>query len=116
MQEKALQKKLEELENENAELLSKLKVYTDSPLETAYTAAVNTVNKYCEQCSKENVNLFDIEDKPKFEMVHKFMVELGLYLNTIDKIRSKMNPEIAKAIDKKTKQAKFDEKDKSLAL
>lgn len=107
---------IQSLLQENQDLKDKLKIYEESPHEIAYRAATNTVNKLSEQLKDKHIDLFNSEDKPKFEMMHKFLTELTFYLDTIDKIRAKMNPEIAKQIDKQAKQEKLNDTDKSLPL
>lgn len=105
-----------ELAQENEHLKELLKIYEESPFESSYIACKSTIENFNKQLSEKEINIFDIEDKPKFEMAHKYLTEIDGYLASLDKIRSRMNPEIAKDLDKKAKQAKIDEKDKSLAL
>lgn len=108
-QEKAATKEIQELRE-------RLKFYEESPYETAYKATVNTIEKLSNQLIDKNIDLFNVEDKPKFEMIHKFMTELSFYLKTQEEIRSKMNPDIAKQIERAAKNKKLEETDKSLAL
>jgi hypothetical protein len=49
-------------------------------------------------------------------MAHKYLTEMDGYLATLEKIKAKMNPEIAKKAEQMLKQEKLSEKDKSLAL
>jgi hypothetical protein len=107
---------IKELSHENETLKTLLKVYEDSPFESSYMACLTTIENFNRQLTSESINIMDIEDKPKFEMAHKYLTELDGYLSTLDKIRGKMNPDIAKNLDAKAKQSKIDQKDKSLAL
>lgn len=97
-------------------LKNRLEFYEESPYNIAYKASKNTVDKLCSQLEENHIDLFTVEDKPKFEMIHKFLTELSSYIDTIEKIRAKMNPEIAAEIDEKAKSDKRSEKDKSMAV
>lgn len=99
MTEKSVSKQVEELQE-------RLRWYEESPLESSYTACKNTIEKFNAQLSEKEVDIFDIETKPIFEMAHKYLTEMDGYLATLEKIRSRMNPELAKSIDKKITTAR----------
>ena len=112
MEEKkqTLQQKIQELEE-------KLSIYEENPvLLSSYNACKVTVENYNQQLTDNKIDLLNVEDKPKFEMAHKYMTEMILYLNNIEKIRTMMSPAIAKKLDNQLKNDKASLKDKSLAL
>lgn len=101
---------------ENEQLKQLLEIYEKSPFESSYLACRRTIENFNRQLQSEEINILNIDDKPKFEMAHKYLTELDGYLATLDKIRMRMNPEEAKAAEQRVKHDKLNEKDKSLAL
>ena len=82
---------------------AKLRQYEESPLITAYISTLTFVNRLCKQIYTQEVDIFDPENKPIFEMAHKFQTELLPYLETLDEIRKKMTPEQQKELAEKIK-------------
>lgn len=81
------------------ELEDKLARFEKSPLKNAYLSVLETMTTWFEQIKTSKINITDSEDKPKFEMVHKFFTELMFYLETLDKIRAKMTPAESKELE-----------------
>lgn len=86
---KELLKALEEAEEQ-------LGVFVNSPNVIAYNAIYRQVVKLCRQLEEGEIDIFNVEDKIKFEMAHKFMTELTQYLVALDEIRKRMTPDEVK--------------------
>lgn len=114
--EKLLEKLSKHKEPEVRELVESYIFYAESPFEDSYTATYKTIQSFNVKLKESKIDILNIEDKPKFEMAHKYLTELDGYLNTLEKIRARMSPEYAKRIDEKLKEDKMGNKDKSLAL
>lgn len=64
-----------------------------SPYFDSFDACRSTVKKWNKQIRENEVNLFDPEDKQKFDMIHKYLTEQKPYLEQLDFLLSKMTPE-----------------------
>lgn len=111
VKEKTIQDKVIELEE-------KLRFYEESPLADGYENLYRQIERWNKQAGSPEVDLLKDEtnDIKRFEKASAYFLKIHEFYDNLDKIRSKMNPDIAKAIDKKMKQEKMEEKDKSLAL
>lgn len=89
---KELLKALEEAEEQ-------LGVFVNSPNVIAYNAIYRQVVKLCRQLEEGEIDIFNVEDKIKFEMAHKFMTELTQYLVALDEIRKRMTPDEVKQVE-----------------
>lgn len=114
--EKLLEKLSKHKDAEVRELVESYIFYTESPFEDSYTATYKTIQSFNSKLQESKIDILSIEDKPKFEMAHKYLTELDGYLSTLEKIRSRMSPEHAKKVDEKMKEEKLGAKDKSLAF
>lgn len=87
----------------------KLKYYEQSPFVSSYEATYSTIERFNEQLKHNEIDIFNINDKPRFEMAHKYLTELDGYLTTLEKIRERMSPEEKKAVDAANKNHKKSE-------
>lgn len=89
---KELLKALEEAEEQ-------LGYFIHSPSVIAYKAINTQVERLCAQLESGTIDIFNPEDKVKFEMAHKFMTELTPYLDTLDAIRKRLSPDELKTVE-----------------
>lgn len=114
--DKLLEKLSKHKDSDVRELVESYLFYVESPFEDSYLATYNTITSFNQKLREAKIDILNIDDKPKFEMAHKYLVELDGYLATLEKIRSRMSPEHQKKMDAKIKEAKIGDKDKSIAL
>lgn len=76
------------------ELLRAYLMFSESPLISSYFATFNTIERWNSQLENNDIDILNSEDKTKFEMAHKYLIELDGYLETLEKIRKRMMPEM----------------------
>jgi hypothetical protein len=64
-----------------------------SPYYNSFLALKTTIDNYNAQLIANKVDLFDVDDKAKFEMSHKYLTEQKPYLEQMEYLLNKMSPE-----------------------
>jgi len=86
-------------------LEEELEKFLSSPYLDSYRACMNTIQSWNRQLTAQEIDIFNVEDKPKFEMAHKYLTEQKPYIEQLEYLRSLMNPmqqrEIMKNIENK---------------
>lgn len=82
-------------------LENRLKVYEQSPYVSSYLSLAQTIDNWNKQLFEHQINILNVEDKPKFEMAHKFLTEQKPYIEQLEYLRKLMTPEEQREIAKK---------------
>lgn len=73
--------------------------FEKSPVAPLYLSVHNKMLKWAKQIDDSNIDITDPEQKAQFEMVHKFFTEMTSYVDTLEKLRSKLLPEEIKELE-----------------
>ncbi len=80
-------------------LENKLGLYEKSPYSSSYLACKTTIDRWNEQLMETEISLLDSEQKPMFDMAHKYLTEQKPYIDQLEYLRGKMSPDDKKAAD-----------------
>ena len=72
-----------------------------SPFFNSYIACKTTTDRWNNQLIANEIDLFNPEDKAKFDMAHKYLTEQKPYLEQLEYLLSKMTPEEKDEAEKK---------------
>ena len=78
-----------------------LEAKTKSPFYNSYVALKITTERWNKQLTEKEIDLFSIEDKPLFDMAHKYLTEQKPYLEQMDFLLGKMTPQEKDEAEKK---------------
>ena len=104
MERPSLQKCTPEVRQYIEQLESDLKKFNESPLVDSYLATLQFLNNIDSQIINGHIDIFDNDNKPKFEMAHRFLLEKTPYLEQLKYIRKEMSPEQALELEDKVKE------------
>jgi len=80
-----------------------LSQFTDSPYLNSYLACWHTIENWNSQLQGKSIDIFNTEEKPKFEMAHKYLTEMKPYIEQLEYLRKLMTPEQQKELSEKIK-------------
>ena len=86
-----------------SELETELSIFKESPLVNSYLSTLTFINKIDKQIKDKDIDIFNAENKPIFEMAHKYQTEKIPYLEQLEWLRNKMSPEQQKEANEKIK-------------
>lgn len=75
------------------ELLDQIARLFESPYYAPFVSLLTQKSSWNKQYQSKAMNLFDSEDKPVFEVAHKFFLEMKPYLELEEYLRQKLTPE-----------------------
>jgi hypothetical protein len=90
------------------ELRAELKKYTESPYLTAFNANRKFMEDNCEKIQNNMLDYSEPENKPIWEVRHKFLTEIQPYLENDEFLRNKMSPEQKRELEKEEKFNQLD--------
>lgn len=91
-------------------LEDKLKIYTESPLESSYLALRSKIIEWNDQLMNQPINLFADKDQKEFDRAHKFFSEQKPYFEQLKYLRNEMGPVKTETADRKLKEGSSAEK------
>lgn len=80
-----------------------LRKFKESPLASSYLSCLKTIERWNKQLYDKEIDIFNIEDKPKFDMAHKYLTEQKPYIEQLEYLRKLMTPEQQKELAEKVK-------------
>jgi len=86
-----------------SDLETELRQFKESPLVNTYLSTLTFINATDRSINEESDRMFTVENKPLFEMAHKYQTEKIPYLELLEWIRNKMSPEQQKELNEKIK-------------
>lgn len=92
MVEKA-QKLLTHKDKEVRELAQEYINIQKKPEYPGFVALQGQYNNWLKQYTEKQINLFEVAEKPVFEVAHKFFTEIELYISVLNKLKSKLTEE-----------------------
>lgn len=80
-------------------LEKKIELYEKSPYSSSYLACKKTIDRWNNQLLDTEISILEAEQKPMFDMAHKYLTEQKPYIDQLEYLRGKMSPEDKKAAD-----------------
>ena len=93
----------EDLLNYIASLEGELKKFKESPYVNSFLSCYRTIENWNRQLSENEIDIFNVEDKAKFDMAHKYLTEQKPYIEQLEYLRKLMTPEQQKELAEKVK-------------
>jgi hypothetical protein len=94
---------IKDIIKENEQLKLELAKFKESPYLTAFNANRKFMEDNCQTIENNTLDYSDSENKPIWEVRHKFLTEIQPYLENDEFLRNKMSPEQLKEANEKIK-------------
>lgn len=82
-------------------LEAELKIYKESPLVSSYLSTLTFIETTDQSIIDKADTMLSVENKPIFEMAHKYNIEKIPYFEQLKWLRKEMSPEQVKELDTK---------------